>query len=378
VLIPFPKQRTGTSTESERSTELPEWKVQLQEKVRAIRARKGLEATAPALEPRAAAVADSPPEVAKGQNQRIEAALNRRRRPQEEVREAPVLAPQPPPAPPPQVVSPPQERHPAPVVTEPPRIERAVAYTEKRAAVSVSLPAAEVVQPVVPEARIEPETPPERPSIPPERSSTPPLEVDLDWDLAEVEDYVNGGSTLSEPSLDPIAETTAPPPLPKELLDPIGYATFFRRLYSALVDLGVVVFSCIPFVSCVELTGGDFLNPKVQMALGALALVIGFLYVTLMLTISGRTVGMMSAGLLVLDARTMDLPSFSQATLRLVGLTLGVLPVLLGCVWSLIDRERRTFSDLISRTAVRRVSESVYDSQEIRAPWLYRQRSRHS
>lgn len=202
------------------------------------------------------------------------------------------------------------------------------------------------------------------------RSLPDELLDDPDFDEIGVGAPLQNASSSAAATIPPAAEEV--PPVALESADPVSPAGLFRRFYAGIVDLGVVLFACLPFVSCVELAGGNLTDWRVLALLGVVGAVVGFLYLSLLLTMAGRTVGMAIAGLLLLDARTMDLPSFFQVVGRMVGFLLGIASLGIGIFWSLVDRERRTFADLISRTVVRRVSESVYASQEARAPWFYR------
>jgi len=152
----------------------------------------------------------------------------------------------------------------------------------------------------------------------------------------------------------------------------IAPASLGRRMGAALIDLGVIFFSTIPFVAGVELVFGDFSSRSVRLALVGVVVVVGVLYETIMLSVAGRTVGMAVAGLLALNARTMDVPSAGQALRHILGSVLGAIPVFFGFFWALFNRERRTFADLFSGIVVKRVAKSVYESQEVHAPWLYR------
>ncbi len=157
-----------------------------------------------------------------------------------------------------------------------------------------------------------------------------------------------------------------------EGIEQIAPASLGRRFGAALIDIGVILFSAIPFVASVELVYGDFSHRAVRIALVGVVVAIGVLYETILLSVAGRTVGMAVAGLLALNARTMDLPSAGQAVRHIFGSLLGAIPVFLGFLWALFNRERRTFADIFSGIVVKRVAASVYESQEIHAPWLYR------
>ena len=158
----------------------------------------------------------------------------------------------------------------------------------------------------------------------------------------------------------------------EEAVEQIAPASLARRLGAALIDLGVIAFSTIPFVAAVEIVYGDLSQRLVRIALVGTAAVVGILYEVIMLSVAGRTVGMAIAGLLALNARTMDVPSAGQAVRHILGTVLGALPLFFGFFWALFNRERRTFADLLAGIVVKRVAESVYESQEIHAPWLYR------
>ena len=158
----------------------------------------------------------------------------------------------------------------------------------------------------------------------------------------------------------------------EESAEQIAPASLGRRFGAALIDIGVILFSAIPFVASVELVYGDFSQRAVRIALVGTVGVIGVLYEAILLSVAGRTVGMAIAGLLALNARTMDLPSAGQAVRHILGSLLGAIPVFFGFLWALFNRERRTFADIFSGIVVKRVAASVYESQEIHAPWLYR------
>lgn len=191
---------------------------------------------------------------------------------------------------------------------------------------------------------------------------------DLDLDVGgEAERFGSERSAFARP------RSEAAFRLPREeVVEQIAPASLARRLGAALIDLGVIAFSTIPFIAAVEIVYGDFSQRLVRIALVGTAAVIGVLYEVIMLSVAGRTVGMAIAGLLALNARTMDVPSAGQAVRHVLGTVLGALPLFFGFFLALFNRERRTFADLLAGIVVKRVAESVYESQEVHAPWLYR------
>lgn len=398
VLIPFPKVRGSSTTEQASTPEVPEWRVELRERVRAIRARKGLQVNPSSAQPSLAPSVESPssaktvhPDPATRQNRR---AGDGRERGVAAREQAPAAAKKPLVGDSREGISPGRAARTSSIPSPETPPEQHPGRAEK-SALHGSVPASAIGEPrrdmgtapsekeLVAHATVSTKgTAPA--SLTPDAKSTPgasarPIEART---LPE-EDWLEDGALKLPASADAdavrpsLAEGAADlkeqiPALSREIADPIGPAGLFRRLYAGVVDVGVITFACLPFVSCVELAQGNLTDWRVLALVGVVAAVVGFIYLSLLLTMGGRTVGMAAAGLLVLDARTMDLPSFFQVVLRVVGLLLGIAPFGVGLFWVLVDRERRTFSDLFSRTIVRRVSESVYDSQQVRAPWLYR------
>ncbi len=415
VLIPFPKTRLGSSSEAE-PPKVPEWRVELRERVRAIRARKGLPPSSipaqsepvPSDEPVRPTVAQAPPSNARTQPVRrsLTEATERARaqRQPRQMGKGGETLPSPhhttsrerPAAPSSkapdqaarerlqdQPASDDLERNNAVAARAEPRRDPLSVSRDVAATSSGSLPEPALSSRISVEAKVNAAQPASASAnvLQPERVAKVRSLPQDDWpgdDLSDAPDWPSADVT-------PLAETPTSSgekegararqnvtPLSQEIADPIRPAGFFRRLGAGLIDVGVIAFTCVPFVSCVELAGANLADRRVLLLLGIVAAAVGFLYLSVLLTMAGRTIGMAAVGLLALDARTMDLPSFFQVVLRALGFLLGIALVGSGLFWSLVDRERRTFSDLLSRTVVRCVSDSIYDSQQVRAPWLYR------
>ncbi|MCX7753344.1 MAG: RDD family protein [Blastocatellia bacterium] len=326
VVIPFPGARardvasnrpvpdSSDDSSAEERSGPPEWREQLRERVRAIRERRGSE----------------------GESARK------------------VAEPSPP-------ANPEKERRNA--------IAETVAARARRHDELAPAPrrGGEVVNPSPhPEVEVQPRAPRERESA---REATPLFPSDEELLLEEGRDLASEREMGPEVSLRPRSRE------PQEIIreEPqIAPASLGRRIGAALLDLGVILFSAIPFVASVELIFGDFSHRFVRFALVGIVIGIGVLYETIMLSVAGRTVGMAIAGLLALNARTMDVPLAGQALRHVLGSVLGAIPLFFGFFWALFNRERRTFADLFSGIVVKRVAESVYESQEVHAPWLYR------
>ncbi|MGI9234489.1 MAG: RDD family protein [Woeseiaceae bacterium] len=127
-------------------------------------------------------------------------------------------------------------------------------------------------------------------------------------------------------------------------------ATLLRRLaamlYDALLVIALLFLATVPFIVTrggepVE-AGENFLYRLVLTGV-VFAFFVGFW------SRSGRTLGMQSWGL---QLETMDgqVPSTATASLRFVAALLSLLPLGLGFLWQLWDKEALTWHDRISGT----------------------------
>jgi uncharacterized RDD family membrane protein YckC len=350
VVIPFPGARAQGPASGQRAPEPsggspassddrpgpPEWKEQLRERVRAIRERRGGEVTEPA---RKVSETESVSPSARRSD------------------------------------SGPAQEHTAPVETVATRTRREPRHPSEHAGTYPD---------PVPDSRRESSEPPLRDhehALPAKEAEKHLLRrelTDLDQETESVEEDIGevlrtqsdmaDWSERGEYSRDFLIARGAL----EESAEQIAPASLARRVGAALIDIGVILFSAIPFIASVELVYGDFSHRAVRLALVGTVGAIGVLYETILLSVAGRTVGMAAAGLLALNAQTMNLPSAGQAVRHILGSLLGAIPLFFGFLWALFNRERRTFADIFSGIVVKRVAASVYESQEIHAPWLYR------
>jgi len=177
-------------------------------------------------------------------------------------------------------------------------------------------------------------------------------------ECAEVADEDLEASTVS--SLDALDE------------DAPQTATFGQRIRSGMLDVSVLALANVPFVALIELSNGSLLDPKIQIVLGVIALVLYLFYTTLMLSVAGRTIGMMAVGVLAVDATSVSLPSVGQALGRALGFLLAAAMGGLGFLVPVFDSQKRSLSDLISGTVVTSTFDELDELPEFSASWLYR------
>jgi len=129
-------------------------------------------------------------------------------------------------------------------------------------------------------------------------------------------------------------------------------APLFRRLLSAVTDLIVVGLLTSPILALTGLTSFQWQNPRVIGFVAATFLVVGFLYLTVSVAFTGRTLGMKLFALRVIDARTGLIPTGSQSAGRSLVYLLSLASAGIALVYLFINHEKHTMHDRFTRTAV--------------------------
>lgn len=128
--------------------------------------------------------------------------------------------------------------------------------------------------------------------------------------------------------------------------------SIFTHAVIGVADLLAVAVSCSPFLAFIRIADGSFTVAQTRLASGAIVTLIAFFYLALTQCLCGRTFGMMLTNTRVVDARAFEAPSPSQALLRTVGYFVAAAPALAGIVWAAFDHKRRGWHDFISGTVV--------------------------
>ena len=228
---------------------------------------------------------------------------------------------------------------------------------ELSTAVADSLPAG-AVAPVTKPERVEPAPVPRivGPAPIPRIVATPPIVED---DMPRFE------AAVAEPaSVTPIDEIEPCDYLEAEVrrVDKALSAEFSRNESPALgthvvinvIDLLVVAMSGLPFLAAIGLTNGSFASPQTRAASIAIVAVVAFFYLALTHCLCGKTVGMMLTNTRIVDATSFDNPSRKQALVRALGYFVAAAPAMLGLLWMIGNRKRRGWHDFISGTFVAR------------------------
>lgn len=129
-------------------------------------------------------------------------------------------------------------------------------------------------------------------------------------------------------------------------------AGFGRRITASMLDLVFIAFLASPFAAGVELTGGDWSSTPIQGLMIGTAIVVTVLYLALLTALQGQTWGMRLVSIRALDTRTGLLPSGQQAIARTFGCLLSIVTLGFGPAYALIDPDRRTLADRLSKTVI--------------------------
>ena len=311
---------------------MPEWRKELSERVREVQEKRAREAAS---------------EAAEAERQRVETAINP---PQLEL-----LPPAQMPAMNPLVVAAlkriERAHQPAPAESRQPRttLATAVAYAPEREENDMS----ETVSPDQ-QLAFEPELPVAEPPPPP-----PVIEKPLHLAVVPVSEPVVEKIAPPKPSrrliiddnnpslnyLDSVAKNLRVDELTKRS------ASAFRRLVCAVVDLIFCALLSSPIAGAMYLAGSNWHDRRAIMVFAGSAIVVTFLYLTLMTALTGRTWAMRLLSLRVIDTKTGLIPTGGQSIGRSFFYLLSLATVV-GIVSALISREGYTVHDRFTRTAV--------------------------
>jgi uncharacterized RDD family membrane protein YckC len=126
----------------------------------------------------------------------------------------------------------------------------------------------------------------------------------------------------------------------------------FKRMAVAVIDLLIVALLCAPFAAAIELTIGNWQDPRVWGSMALIAALVMFLYHTCSVALAGRTLGMRFGALHAVDARKACVPTTGQCARRALVYMLSLATGGLGILYSLFDAEGRTVHDILSGTVV--------------------------
>jgi uncharacterized RDD family membrane protein YckC len=125
-----------------------------------------------------------------------------------------------------------------------------------------------------------------------------------------------------------------------------------RRLFCAILDLIISALLCSPIVVAIKITSNDFRDIRIIAFSTAVLIVMTFIYLTMSVALTGRTWGMRSLSLRVIDTRTGLIPTGGQSAGRALVYLISLCMAGVGILYALLSREGYTAHDRLTRTAV--------------------------
>jgi uncharacterized RDD family membrane protein YckC len=129
-------------------------------------------------------------------------------------------------------------------------------------------------------------------------------------------------------------------------------ASAARRALAAIVDLTLVLALTSPLLALNNLTSLEWQNWRVIVFSASSFLLVGFLYLTFVTAFTGRTLGMRLCSLRVVDARNGLIPTGSQAAGRAIIYLSSLASAGILLLYTLLDSEKNTLHDRFTRTTV--------------------------
>jgi len=126
----------------------------------------------------------------------------------------------------------------------------------------------------------------------------------------------------------------------------------FRRLVCGLSDLLICASLCVPIAFAMRATGTELKDPRAIEVLAGSLLAVTFLYLTLTIALTGRTLAMRLFSLRVIDIKTGLIPTGRQSIGRSVLYLASLAFAGIGVIVALMSREGFATHDRLTRTAV--------------------------
>lgn len=132
--------------------------------------------------------------------------------------------------------------------------------------------------------------------------------------------------------------------------DGVRYVGFWARSFASVVDSVIVLFALVPAALLLELLGLGVGKDDPGSAL-LIQLLIGAIVLAFWMT-RMATPGKMILDAVIVDAATLQKPSWRQYLARYLGYFVAFLPFGLGLLWVAFDRRKQGWHDKIAGTVV--------------------------
>jgi len=203
------------------------------------------------------------------------------------------------------------------------------------------------------------------------------LETSIEVDeskVAPAEKVEKAHSLVVVPPTSPEVEIRSePPPAPKRLIvddDPVlNYldsiarsvrvdeidtrrASTFKRFVGGVLDLTICAVLAAPITLAIQMAGYNLLERRAISVISASAVLLAFIYFTLTIAFTGRTLAMRLLSLRVIDKKTGMFPTGGQSAARSFLYLISLATAGLGILFALISRDGNTAHDQFTGTSV--------------------------
>jgi len=129
-------------------------------------------------------------------------------------------------------------------------------------------------------------------------------------------------------------------------------AGLVRRFFAGVLDLFLLALMVAPAAAAIQFSNADWTNPRVIGVMAGITAVVMFIFITISIGLTGRTLGMRLVGLRAIDIQTGLIPSGGQAAKRGLAYVFSFACLGLGLAYAIIDPDGRAAHDRFSKTMV--------------------------
>jgi uncharacterized RDD family membrane protein YckC len=133
---------------------------------------------------------------------------------------------------------------------------------------------------------------------------------------------------------------------------PTNAPSMFTHLVIHGIDLIAIAVCALPFVALIGIYNGNYSYTPTRVAAIGVTTMIGLLYFGVTQCLGGKTFGMMLTNAHIADAQTLEPVTPPRAILRSIGYIFAIAPALLGLLLAATNPRRRGLQDYISGTQV--------------------------
>ena len=138
----------------------------------------------------------------------------------------------------------------------------------------------------------------------------------------------------------------------------IEYAGFWIRFLASVLDTIILLMVAVPLLLVFYGPEVLFMSESPGLAYDLINYLLPLVAILLFWQYRSATPGKIMMGIYIVDADTLQHPSFGRLLLRYLGYYVSMLPLFLGFIWVAFDRRKQGFHDKIANTVVVKMASS--------------------